>query len=158
MTNNRHGKVFYGPVQHRPFKEHRRCFQCGKLGHIVAKCPSKDPHENIDSDFTLAIPEMQDGFENIWILDSGSSRHLVGNEDWLIDCEDAVGRYVQPGGKPLNITKRGSVTLLMKALGKQRIVTITDVYYAHGLKHKLLSYGFVDMKGFILTCVVHNVY
>ena len=86
MTNNRHRKVSDGPVQHRPFKEHRRCFQCGKLGHIVAKCPSKDPHENIDSDFTLAIPEMQEAFENIWTLDSGSSRHLVGNEDWMDDC------------------------------------------------------------------------
>ena len=86
MTNNRHGKVSDGQVQHRHFKERRRCFQCGKLSHIVANCPSKDPHENIDSDFTLAIPEMQDGFENIRTLDSGNSRHLVGNEDWLDDC------------------------------------------------------------------------
>ena len=61
-------------------------FSVWKLGHIVAECPSKDPHENIGSAFTLAVPEVQDGFENIRTLDSGNSRHLVGNEDWMDDC------------------------------------------------------------------------
>ena len=88
---------------------------------------------------------------DIWILDSGSSRHLVGSKDWLDDSEDASGTCVQPDGKPLNITKKGSVTLILTAMGQRRVVTITDVYYAHGLNHNLLSYGVLDQKGYTLA-------
>lgn len=91
------------------FQERRRYFLCGKLGHIAANCPNADTNERHDSDYTLAISDMVDDSTEVWILDSGSSRHLVGNMDWLDDCKDASGICVQPDGKPLNITKRGSV-------------------------------------------------
>nr|BAP68978.1 RxLR effector candidate protein [Hyaloperonospora arabidopsidis Emoy2] len=76
---------------------------------------------------------------------------VTNKRDWLDDSEDASGTCVQPDGKPLNITKKGSVTLILTAMGQRHVVTITDVYYAHGLKHNLISYGTLDQKGYTLA-------
>ncbi|POM76464.1 Transposon Polyprotein Reverse transcriptase [Phytophthora palmivora] len=66
--------------------------------------------------------------EKVWILDSGSSRH-------------------QPNGDPLNIIKKGTLTLRVTACGKKQTVELIDVYYAENMVHNLISYGTVMKTG-----------
>ena len=38
----------------------------------------------------------------------------------------------------------------MLAGGKERVIRLTDVYYASGVRHNLISYGILDKKGYTL--------
>ena len=88
--------------------------------------------------------------DDVWILDSGSSRHLVSDESWLQNVESCEGVCHQPDGQPLLISKRGTVTINVLACGVERVLTLTDVYFAEGVKHNLISYGILDRKGYTL--------
>eukprot|EP00644_Phytophthora_capsici_P019004 jgi/Phyca11/133376/e_gw1.431.5.1 len=56
-------------------RETRKCHHCGEVGHLRAVCPER----NKKPDITLAVNETSDESDDIWILDSGSSRHLVND-------------------------------------------------------------------------------
>ena len=96
--------------------------------------------------------------DDVWILDSGSSRHLVSDESWLQNVESCEGVCHQPDGQPLFISKRGTVTINVLACGVERVLTLTDVYFAEGVKHNLISYGILDRKGTHLDTMIHNVF
>ncbi|KAG3242698.1 hypothetical protein PI124_g12485 [Phytophthora idaei] len=57
----------------------------------------------------------------------------------------------QPNGEPLNISKKGTLTLRVSASGTEQVLNFTDVYYAKGVVHNLISYGKLDEKGFALS-------
>ncbi|OWZ04657.1 hypothetical protein PHMEG_00023404 [Phytophthora megakarya] len=122
-------------------KETRRCHKCGVVGHLRASCPNRE--DGSAPDFTLAVNELDMDNGMAWILDSGSSRHLVNDESWLEDVEMHMDSCVQPNGDPLNIPKKGTLTL--------RTVKLEDVYYAEKVVHNLISYGTLDKKGYALA-------
>jgi hypothetical protein len=71
-------------------KETGSYHECGRVGHLRAACPDLKKRAHV----TQAVGEKSAGNGGLWILESGSSRHLVNNE-----C-------VQPNGESLNIIKR----------------------------------------------------
>ena len=93
------GRDVVASVDEVPTKRYMRtCFGCGKAGHIKANCQSKDRNSHgvrrgkRDVDLVLAINDCGLKKKNPhlayavkyakdehteWILDSGSSRHLV---------------------------------------------------------------------------------
>ncbi|CCI50293.1 unnamed protein product [Albugo candida] len=131
-VNKRIGREVVSAIQERRFQDTRRCHICGEMGHLKAKCPKAYQREKNEADLTLAIPDVLSCDEQIWILDSGCSRHL-------------------PDRKPLQIGKRGYVILAVMALGEQKIVKLTNFYYAKGLTHNLISYEILDEKKYSLT-------
>ncbi|KAE9302953.1 hypothetical protein PF001_g13775 [Phytophthora fragariae] len=142
------GKEMVGAVGERQRKETRRCHGCGEVGHLRAACPSFQ--RGVTADITLAINEGNMN-ETTWILDSGSSRHLVNDASWLQDAEAHVDSCVQPNGDPLNISMKGTKTLRVKACGKEQTVRLVDVYYAANVVHNIISYGKMDRKGYVLA-------
>ncbi|KAG2858894.1 hypothetical protein PC129_g7246 [Phytophthora cactorum] len=130
-------------------KETRRCHVCNKVGHLRADCPERG-HGRGEPDLTLAVGEAING-EDVWILDSGSSGHLVREESWLDEVELCNDECLQPNGEALKVTKKGTLTLLVTACGKTKSVKLTDVYYAASVMHNLISYGKLDEKGYTLT-------
>ncbi|OWZ00573.1 hypothetical protein PHMEG_00028205, partial [Phytophthora megakarya] len=130
-------------------KETRRCHKCGVVGHLRAACPNRE--DGSAPDFTLAVNELDMDNGMAWILDSGSSRHLVNNELWLKDVEMHMDSCVQPNGDPLNITKKGALTPRVTACGREQTVKLEDVYYAENVVHNLISYGTLDKKGYALA-------
>ena len=62
---------------------------------------------------------------------------MVSDESWLQNVESCEGVCHQPDGQPLLISKRGTVTIDVLACGVERVLTLTDVYFAEGVKHNL---------------------
>ncbi|ETP42501.1 hypothetical protein F442_10589 [Phytophthora nicotianae P10297] len=122
-------------------KETRRCHECNKVGHLRAVCPERGRGREREPGLTLAL------------------RDERGNESWLDEVELCDDTCLQPNGEPLNVTKRGTLTLRVTACGREKILKLTDVYFAAGVVHNLISYGKLDDKGYTLTyrngrCVV----
>ncbi|GMF58857.1 unnamed protein product [Phytophthora fragariaefolia] len=67
-----------GAVGEASRKETRCCHECGQAGHLRAACPGK--RGGGVADITLAVNEVNMVTEKVWILDSGSGRHLVNDE------------------------------------------------------------------------------
>jgi hypothetical protein len=128
-------------------KETRSCHECGRVGHLRAACPDLKKRAHL----TLAVGEKSGADDGLWILDSGSSRHLVNDESFLEDVEECSDECVQPNGESLNITKRGKVMLHVTACGEEHVVELTNVYFAKDVVHNLISYGLLDKRGFGLT-------
>ncbi|KAG2996003.1 hypothetical protein PC121_g20295 [Phytophthora cactorum] len=141
------GREVVAAVSKGQKKETRRCHVCNKVGHLRANCPEGGRGE---PDLTFAVGDVVNG-EDVWILDSGSSRHLVREESWLDEVELCNDECLQPNGEPLKVTKKGTLTLLVTACGKTKSVKLTDVYYAASVLHNLISYGKLDEKGYTLT-------
>ncbi|KAJ8575054.1 hypothetical protein ON010_g4154 [Phytophthora cinnamomi] len=149
-TKNKNlGKEMVGAVGELRRTETRRCHEYGQVGHLRVACPGTQ--EGGAADITLAVNEVNMAAEKVWILDSGSSRHLVNDASWLEDVEPYVDACVQPNGDALNITKKGTLTLKVTACGKQQTMKLADMYYAENVVHNLISYGTLDRKGFALT-------
>ncbi|KAE9047046.1 hypothetical protein PR002_g1254 [Phytophthora rubi] len=101
-------------------------------------------------DLTLLVCSDVDATGEVWILDSGSSRHLVNDEAWLGDVELCKASCVQPNGDRLQFTKKGTLTLRVSACGAEKTIKLTDVYFGKNLKHNLISYSMLDNKGYML--------
>nr|CCA25072.1 conserved hypothetical protein [Albugo laibachii Nc14] len=117
----------------------KKCYRCGKEAHLKATCPYRKKHVQ-QEDFTLAI-----GATSIfhWILDSGSSRHLVNDLNLLEDPVDFNSEFLTAAsdGEPFRITKKGSLMITVKALGVRKTVRLLDVQYAENLERNIISYG-----------------
>ena len=96
--------------------------------------------------YTLCVQDVNIK-EKIWILDSGSSRHLVNDAALLEDASDCDDKCLVADGKNLQLSMVGSVILRVMALGKPCIVRITDVYNAPMLARNILSYEKLELKG-----------
>ncbi|CAI5716723.1 unnamed protein product [Peronospora effusa] len=139
-------------------KETRTCFGCGKVGHIKSDCRIKDRKNHggrLDrvcadlilsindvggknksptpngkrTDLVLAVEDANDK-KCEWILDSGSSLHLVIDESLLEDARDCSHECNMADGETLSLSKVGSVRLCVMAGGKERTVKLTDLYLA----------------------------
>ncbi|KAG4238198.1 hypothetical protein PC116_g13757 [Phytophthora cactorum] len=72
------GREVVAAIGEEQKKETRRCHVCNKVGHLRADCPERGRGRG-EPDLTLAMGGAFNG-EDVWILDSGSSRHLVREE------------------------------------------------------------------------------
>lgn len=72
-------------------RDMRTCYKCEKPGHLKIACPdgSAETRAKDDVDFVLAIGGSSVK-EDYWILDSGSSRHLVNDASLLEDPEKQI--------------------------------------------------------------------
>ncbi|CAI5725919.1 unnamed protein product [Peronospora effusa] len=79
-----------------------------------------------------------------WILDSGASRQLVRDVSMLehaVDCNETKWLLL-PNGERLQVTKKGTVTLIGIDEGKEFELKLSNVYFAPLLSRKSNCLGY----------------
>ena len=95
----------------------------------------------------MANSDTRDEEGDHWILDSGFSRHLV-NASLLQGVRDYEHECHLSDGEVIKLSRVGSAVLTMTAKGRERDVTMTEVYLAPQLSKNIMSYGKLERKGF----------
>ena len=98
-------------------------------------------------DYVLAVQNTSVE-KDLWILDSGSSRHLVNDVDLLENADDFVSECVAVDGGELCISKRGTAMICVTVMGWPVKVRLTRVYFAKNLEKNILSYNLLEAKGY----------
>jgi len=148
--------------------ERRRCFQCNKVGHLLADCPDGDAkprnrgrvsmfasagvalhgsHSPEDQD-VAAVGALPDG----WVVDSGASHHMTRGEEAIAclgPCDPV--KITLANGKVHTATKSGTVEFDALVEGDTVRMTLEDVLVVLGLAVSLLSVPTVVDRGFEVT-------
>ncbi|CAI5712621.1 unnamed protein product [Peronospora effusa] len=100
------------------------------------------------SDVSCNAVGIDEGDKRAWILESGSSRHLVRDASLLRDAKSCIHEIKRANGNALELTQLGSVRLRVMYEGVECVVTLTDVFLAPQLSCNILSFGKLKQKGF----------
>nr|GEU61217.1 putative ribonuclease H-like domain-containing protein [Tanacetum cinerariifolium] len=142
------------PINHRPAPKNSNFHQ--KVTTIKAKKIQVSPGLGLQKTPSLLFDVQgnpQKALKDKGVIDSGCSRHMIGNISHLFDFKEINGGYVAFGGNP----KGGKIT------GKGKIKTdkldFDDVYFVKELKFNLFSVSqMCDKKNNVLftdiKCVV----
>ncbi|KAF4035606.1 hypothetical protein GN244_ATG12388 [Phytophthora infestans] len=108
--------------------ETRTCCKCDEVGHISRNCPEKKNGDAKEITVSLAIGTGTDADTHAWILDSGSSVHLVKDAKLLKGAADCDDSYRAANGENIRVVKKGSVELKTIVDGQEVVVDISDVH------------------------------
>lgn len=139
-------------------REPRKCYHCGKAGHVKKNCyawkKSKGSETNETNVATAGVADVEiSEVLNVcrisrhdqWILDSGCDFHMCPNKEWFEDFQEVVEEDVYLGDdRPCEVLGVGSVKFVLES-GKR--VTLTRVRYIPSLKRNLISLGVLDDLG-----------
>lgn len=129
-------------------KETRKCFNCGKVGHLAAKC--RKPKKTYASD--KSVKKSQDSGEACmagspskeWVADTGASDHMANNKD-VFKSLTPIPAGAHPvnfgNGQTLDARGRGNIKIMSHVDGQRYILDMLDVLYIPGLKRNLFSIG-----------------
>ena len=102
---------------------------CGASSFCRIRCRCSQYKNKVPkTTFNFAIGDGGSLLDNHWILDSGSSRHLVDDPSLLIDPIDCQSEFLTAAndGDVLRATKQGSVDIEVVALGVVNTIWLLD--------------------------------
>ncbi|KAE9023309.1 hypothetical protein PR001_g12948 [Phytophthora rubi] len=86
-----------------------------------------------------------------WILDRGSSVHLVSDSSLLRDAERCSDTCAAANGSPLNVTCKGTPVIRTVVDGVIVEVNLTNVYFCKEVTSNIISYASLEEKGAYLV-------
>ncbi|KAH9699792.1 Integrase catalytic domain-containing protein [Citrus sinensis] len=184
FKKTRERRKFKNFKNQREKKEVITCYECKKSSHIRSECPlvnklnkkamvaTWDDSEEHSSDeeglqevsnlALMAIGEddnLNEGLKkkkNKWYLDSGCSRHMIGNYTWF----SSFTKIENGGDVSFGDNSKGKILGIRNA-GKVYSTLIENVYLVENLKHNLISISQLCNKGYKVifdkfSCVIEN--
>ena len=147
------------------------CHHCGQKGHYIQNCPElrKDkPKHRVkaaeeyqeDSDaggdglFVATMGLKADAKDDVWIIDSGASRHMTFQRNVLKDYKKLENpEPVQLGdGRTVSALGEGKVKIVSQLVRGQKITGwMTDVLYVPKLTSNLFSVHAAALKGNVIS-------
>ena len=138
----------------RPTKEKRKCYNCGKVGHLAAKCRMPKRRDASDKSSRKSQDDgeacMAGSSMDEWVADTGASHHMANNKDAFRSL-----KYIPAGTHPvkfgngdsLDARGRGTIKIISHVDGQRIELDMLDVLYIPGLKRNLFSIGSACDKG-----------
>jgi len=170
-----------GQTDHKT-KSKVECFYCKKKGHIARECYKKQRDKCKQTDKTdgqsafvatiskqggnrLSTPthrEVQElsssNMEDVWITDSGASRHMTYRREWLFDFQPINGEVVSLGnGGQCKVAGSGTVFIHKLVDGDWTPAKIENVLLVPDIKRNLFSVGACTNKGYSVLFSGHGV-
>jgi hypothetical protein len=147
-----------------------QCFRCDKYGHIARDCPTRkkgrqhasivdvdsEPHqrdEYIKDEaffFISALSGTVPTNSDIWLIDSGASRHMTRYREHLIDLVEKESRLDVLLGDNARYTVKGVVSSTFQ-LNSDIPPQLSGVLYVPGMKRNLVSVSTLEDKGYKVT-------
>lgn len=98
-----------------------------------------------------SVPEVDIDCSDIWILDSGASRHMCHSESMFTSVRKVQNLFVKLGdNKELPVQGIGEILIEKFVNGTWCKGVMTDVWLVPGLRRNLFSEGAVTNKGFTI--------
>lgn len=167
-------------AKNRSSKKEVKCFQCEGKGHFARDCPSKKKNreKKDDSDdqvfaFVVASDDarrkrkardkntgptvgqvrklLDVDKKDVWLTDSGASRHISYRREWFVDFKPCNGRSVRLGDDDVcEATGEGTIYIEKLVGGKWIPGKIEGVWYVPRIKKNLFSVGVCTKKGCVI--------
>ena len=123
-------------------KKKPQCFHCKEWGHIRRFFPTWKKANG--SANVAAIDEYSDTlvleselFDEVWVLDSGSSFHVTSNKEWFSSYKSGdFGVVYQADGTPLRVMGMGDIRIKTQ---EDDEVVLQDVRYMLRARRNLIS-------------------
>lgn len=156
--------------EHRKDNSKIQCFRCDKYGHIARDCPTRkkgrqhasivdvdpEPHQR-DKDikdeaffFISSLLGTVPTDSNIWLIDSGASKHMTGYREHLIDLVEKESCLHVVLGDNARYTVKGVGSSTFQ-LDSDIPLQLSEVLYVPGMKRNLVSVSALEDKGYKVT-------
>ncbi|POM60765.1 LOW QUALITY PROTEIN: hypothetical protein PHPALM_30354, partial [Phytophthora palmivora] len=108
--------------------ETRTCYACGEVGHIKPNCPNKSENQSSTTSnrVVLAVGTGTEADTGSWVLDSGSSVHLVREVSMLKNAMECNQICRAANNTMVRVTKVGAVELRTVVDDKEVVVDLTE--------------------------------
>ncbi|KAG6590623.1 Integrase catalytic core protein [Phytophthora cinnamomi] len=125
-------------------RESRHCTYCGKSGHVMEKCWTKQKEENRG-----ARRGRSGRVQSSWAIDSGATHHICNDKAKFVDikvCDE--GEFAVSNGNMAKIMGVGTVMQRVTLPnGKERDIRIQDALYVPSMNKNLLSVPQINRSG-----------
>jgi len=143
------------------------CWNCGRHGHVSAKCNSKEKlarsekdnnkekkrEENKKSYSVFAAAPGQVGLtENIWCVDSGATAHLCANKSLFVSIREHKEKIMLVGENYIEAEGIGTVKLYWQ----ENIIKLVDVLFVKNLQCNFISVSKATNNGFEICFSKNN--
>lgn len=156
------------------------CHYCGKRGHIARNCfrrrdrsennkdneKSKRKSNNDDSAnleaflvsrFDYCTRFLNSDVKNVWILNSGASKHISFRREWFVDLDESYREAISLGDDSVcKVMGRGTV-LIKRLVNSEWLGKLENVLYVLSLHRNLFLSGVSTERGCILKFKINDV-
>ena len=142
-TRDRIGAI----TESKPYRR-MNCYKYGKRLHMKKDCRNQSSISN--GDIVLGFGFKSTALEQtktVWVLDSGSRRHLVMDISMLQYQKECNESCILPNGKEMKLGWTGSAKITATVNGLPRNVLLNDVQHSEHLPWNIVSYGKSEAKG-----------
>lgn len=125
-------------------KEKRRCFKCNKVGHLARDC-REEIQENNNGESAMVVVQKamisrtKKSKNSKWILDSGCTKHMANCREFFCEFKPESGTIQVGNNEFIRSEGIGTVKVATVVRGVKKIVVLTDVLLVPEIAYNLIS-------------------